>query len=920
MFKILFIFFITIFSFSFSDTYIPKSKKEAEYLAELKKEKIKIGLIDESLFNLATKKGKSLNDVVKEIFLDYLDLNVEFQTDSVQTLNKNLENGSFDGAAFYHIDRSLEHKFYYTTPIFSEELFIISNKKYINSIKELRNEKIYSEKNNTHLNFLKEVLFNNDVNSEIIFVDKLSDFKDEFILTTTPELYNSISSIKVSNTSDISFIFNKKYVNLIPIINNALNEKYKKIILDNFNTFKSDVALKNFYNSLTSEEKIFLQNLKSINVVYDNKNNTLASYFSQLDNTSNGIAPMILNDICKKLKIHVNDLTKNFSNQNELVGLKNGDLDVIVLSKTKNRSQDFLFSYPLFDINMYSITLKNRDETNHKIGVLKDTIEEQVASKYNLKNKIKSFPNFDILVRSLNNNWVGSILTINKKYFNPKIYNVVFFENIPLNLAFNKDNIILKSIIDKGLSHLVNRQNILIEANLKNDLEDKIISDRNQQFNLFTFFLVSGLILAIIYINVKLSRTKRDKKLLLKDALTGLPNRFIFNEFCKNTGDSLIGRVFVIDLNNFKYINDSLGHDFGDSIIIEFSNFLKKSFDNDYLFRISGDEFYCFVFNSLEIIIKRLEKYKKFCPLMVENNIGFSIGLYDKTEKNSILQAFKFADLAMLEAKKNKTNTYKIADNNFVEKKNRELFILNSLKESTSEIFGVFQPKISLDTGEIIGLEVLARYNSNILGYIGPSEFIPIAENNNFIHKIDFTIAEEAIKFAKDFPNLKTSFNLSVKTFKRNDLISVLKGLLETYGVSGESLEIEITESIFITDIQDLIGKLKALKNLGFTISLDDFTAGHSTAGILPLLPIDIVKFDKSLLDSLGNSDNKGEIIYKNLISLIKDLNLKIVAEGVETMEQLNFLKNEKVNYAQGYFFSKPLSIEDLFTYINLKK
>lgn len=920
MFKILFIFFITIFSFSFSDTYIPKSKKEAEYLAELKKEKIKIGLIDESLFNLATKKGKSLNDVVKEIFLDYLDLNVEFQTDSVQTLNKNLENGSFDGAAFYHIDRSLEHKFYYTTPIFSEELFIISNKKYINSIKELRNEKIYSEKNNTHLNFLKEVLFNNDVNSEIIFVDKLSDFKDEFILTTTPELYKSISSIKVSNTSDISFIFNKKYANLIPIINNALNEKYKKIILNNFNTFKSDVALKNFYNSLTSEEKIFLQNLKSINVVYDNKNNTLASYFSQLDNTSNGIAPMILNDICKKLKIHVNDLTKNFSNQNELVGLKNGDLDVIVLSKTKNRGQDFLFSYPLFDINMYSITLKNRDETNHKIGVLKDTIEEQVASKYNLKNKIKSFPNFDILVRSLNNNWVGSILTINKKYFNPKIYNVVFFENIPLNLAFNKDNIILKNIIDKGLSHLVNRQNILIEANLKNDLEDKIISDRNQQFNLFTFFLVSGLILAIIYINVKLSRTKRDKKLLLKDALTGLPNRFIFNEFCKNTGDSLIGRVFVIDLNNFKYINDSLGHDFGDSIIIEFSNFLKKSFDNDYLFRISGDEFYCFVFNSLDIIIKKLEKYKEFCPMMVENNIGFSIGLYDKTEKNSILQAFKFADLAMLEAKKNKTNTYKIADNNFVEKKNRELFILNSLKESTSEIFGVFQPKISLDTGEIIGLEVLARYNSNILGYIGPSEFIPIAENNNFIHKIDFTIAEEAIKFAKDFPNLKTSFNLSVKTFKRNDLISVLKGLLEIYGVSGESLEIEITESIFITDIQDLIGKLKALKNLGFTISLDDFTAGHSTAGILPLLPIDIVKFDKSLLDSLGNSDNKGEIIYKNLISLIKDLNLKIVAEGVETMEQLNFLKNEKVNYAQGYFFSNPLSIEDLLTYINLKK
>ncbi len=919
MFKFFCIFFIPLFSFSFSDTYIPKNRKEKDYLNSLRKETIKIGLIDESLFNLSTKDKDSLNDIVKEIFLDYLNLNVEFQKDSIHNLNSALDKGKIDGAAFYHINTSLENRFSYTIPIFSEELFVVSNKKYINSVKELKNEKIYSEQNHTHLDFIKEVLFNNDVDAEIILVENLNNFKDEFILTSNPELYESISSIKVSNTSDISILFSDKYKYLVTIVNNILNTKYKKIILNNFNSLKSDLALNNFYNALTTEEKKFLQNTKSINVIYDSKNNTLASYFSQLDNTSNGIAPMILNDICQKIGIQVNDLTKTFSNENELEGLKNGKLDIIVLSKTKEREKEFLFSTSLFDINMYSITLKSKDKSNYKVGVLKHNIEEQIANKYNLKNNIETFSNFDILVRNLNSNRVGSILTINKKYFNPKIYNVVFFESIPINLGFNKDNIILKSIIDKGLAYLINRQNILIEANLKNDLEDKIISDRNEQLNIFTFFLVSTLVLAIFYIAVKLYVTKKDKKLLLKDALTGLPNRFIFNEFCKNTGDSLIGKVFVIDLNNFKYINDSLGHDFGDSIIVEFSNFLKLSFDNEYLFRISGDEFYCFAFNSLDDITERLKNYKKFCPIMVENNIGFSVGLYDKNKSDSILQAFKFADLAMLDAKKKRAE-YKIADSDFVQKKNRELFILTSLKESTSEIFGAFQPKISLESGKIIGAEVLARYNSDILGYIGPFEFIPIAENNNFIHKIDFAIAEEGIKFAKDVPELKISFNLSVKTFKRDDLISVLTNLLKKYDVSGTNLEIEITESIFITDIQDLIGKLNALKNLGFTISLDDFTAGHSTAGILPLLPIDIVKFDKSLLDSLEHSDNKGVIIYKNLISLIKDLNLKIVAEGVETIEQVNFLKKQNVHYAQGYFFSKPIKKADLITYINSKE
>jgi len=184
-----------------------------------------------------------------------------------------------------------------------------------------------------------------------------------------------------------------------------------------------------------------------------------------------------------------------------------------------------------------------------------------------------------------------------------------------------------------------------------------------------------------------------------------------------------------------------------------------------------------------------------------------------------------------------------------------------------------------------------------------------LADKNN---KLNFII--EFIKnqlLANKLPeNFRLSFNISVVTFKRNDLIDTLKNLLQKHDISGKYFEVEITESVFITDIQDLIQKLQALSNLGFLISLDDFTAGHSTAGILPLLPINIVKFDKSLLDSREVNKNKGNIVYKSLISLIKELNLKIVAEGVETQEQLEYLKNLDVDYAQGYYIGKPVKPE----------
>ncbi|MGL5638950.1 MAG: EAL domain-containing protein [Cetobacterium sp.] len=247
----------------------------------------------------------------------------------------------------------------------------------------------------------------------------------------------------------------------------------------------------------------------------------------------------------------------------------------------------------------------------------------------------------------------------------------------------------------------------------------------------------------------------------------------------------------------------------------------------------------------------------------------------------------------------------------------RKLMISNELKNSLNGIYPVFQPKVSLKDKKIIGAEILARYTSKDLGVVSPKEFIPIAEEHNLIAQIDLKIIEQAFIFIKKeldsniiLNDFRISFNLSLKTFNQVDLIDCLKNLLKKYNISGNYFEVEITESIFIKDINKTVQKLNYLKKLGMEISIDDFTVGHSTAQLLCLLPVDIIKFDKCLLDSLDINQSKGTIIYKNLTNLIKELDLRIVAEGVETKDQLDFLEDLKVDYVQGYYISKPLSKE----------
>ncbi|WP_294094153.1 bifunctional diguanylate cyclase/phosphodiesterase [uncultured Cetobacterium sp.] len=425
-------------------------------------------------------------------------------------------------------------------------------------------------------------------------------------------------------------------------------------------------------------------------------------------------------------------------------------------------------------------------------------------------------------------------------------------------------------------------------------------------FMLF-IFIVFQLAILFKYLQVK--------KQLTRDDLTKLYSRKTYNEFCKSKNSSE-GVTFLLNLNNFKKVNDLYGHEEGDLVLYQTSLFLKKVFKKDEIFRISGDEFYIFS-HSNKTPTDKIEKLKELFSdsfLMKKYNTSFTLGYHKKSSCISLHESFKCSDMAMSAIKKNNELWYKEATNNFIERARRNEKIKSLLENSiNSEFYAVFQPKYNLSDNSLSGAEALARWENNDLKFISPAEFIPLAEKMGIVYKIDYKIAEEAIKkvavllekksVTKDF---RLSFNMSSETFMREDMVPYIFDLLDFYKVDGKNIEIEITETMILNNSKTTIERLEKLKEKDILISMDDFTAGYSTVGLLATLPVDIVKFDRSLILAMNEDDQKGKVIYKGLVKIMKSLGLKIVAEGIEKEEDLEFLIQNSVEYGQGFLLGKP--------------
>ena len=413
------------------------------------------------------------------------------------------------------------------------------------------------------------------------------------------------------------------------------------------------------------------------------------------------------------------------------------------------------------------------------------------------------------------------------------------------------------------------------------------------------------------------------------DQLTGLSNRTYLQQ---NIGDWLYKNalpfsILYVDLDNFKNINDGFGHQCGDYLLIELSKRLKKIIpEKSIIIRHGGDEFVIFTHlthnNSLlelaHNIIATIAKPYDINKLNL--TVGASIGIGKYPEHGDTLDMLlRAADIAMYESKKIR-NTAHIFSNTMQEGYLHNVKIEQELRKAIdqNELFMVYQPQIDKD-GNIHGVEALVRWNSNTLGIIPPDQFIPIAEISGQMAKIGRFIVERTLEETKIVQetlgiSFQTSINISVRQFMEIGFLEHFLKTIHKTQMSKISITIEITENLFIEDIDYILPLLHEIRNLDIKISMDDFGTGYSSLSMLRQLPIDELKIDKSFIDTIFE-DEIAQTMVQNIIAIGKNFNMHVLAEGVETKDQKDILTSLGCDRFQGYYFAKPLSKDYLIAF-----
>lgn len=431
-------------------------------------------------------------------------------------------------------------------------------------------------------------------------------------------------------------------------------------------------------------------------------------------------------------------------------------------------------------------------------------------------------------------------------------------------------------------------------------------------------------------------RKETEKNLIFlanHDALTGLFNRNMFIrklndclEQCKRS-DTLMA-VFFLDLDGFKYINDTMGHDTGDELIKETAKRLCASVRNtDTVSRLGGDEFTVILTNLKHIddisivadkIIKNISIPCTIDEHKIKTSCSLGITVYPFEDADNAYTLIKQADTAMYQAKASGKNKYSFYAASLAKEamnlKQLEADLVNAFQKKEFEVF--FQSKVNLNDRKIIGAEALIRWPNDKYPGISPAEFIPIMEKTDLIKAIDLWVFKETcINLKKWLPiksDLVVSINLSAKHFNDKSVIHDIKNILSETDVSAKNLEIEITEGVLISKTEKAEIILNELKQEGFHISLDDFGSGYSSLSYLKQLPINRLKIDRSFVIDLDKNKDSQAII-KAIINLANSLDLSVIAEGIETEHQANILSELQCDEGQGYLFSKPCPAKDYF-------
>ncbi|MGY0374290.1 sensor domain-containing protein [Clostridium sp. JNZ J1-5] len=415
------------------------------------------------------------------------------------------------------------------------------------------------------------------------------------------------------------------------------------------------------------------------------------------------------------------------------------------------------------------------------------------------------------------------------------------------------------------------------------------------------------------------------------DMLTGLPNRTLCNDYLNNSlinaslNNDMVGILFL-DFDRFKCINDTLGHFIGDKLLENITERLKFILDkSDFIARAGGDEFLVILPKVTDkgkikaIAEKIVSEFRQ--PIIIDGyelyttvSLGISVYPFDGTDVRTLM---KNAEIAMYKAKDSGRDNYRVFTQSMKNVIYDNFYFANNLRNAIEreELVVYYQPKIDIQEGKVTGVEALIRWDHPELGLIPPAKFISIAEETGLIVPIGEWVLRRACAQNKAWQDagykpIKMAVNISARQLQQKDLYEKLVEILKETNLEAKYLELEITESIAIKNIDKTNDMLNNLKELGVNIAMDDFGTGYSALSYLNQISIDILKIDQSFIRNLALSEHNKEIAAF-IIKMAHALELKVTAEGVETEEDINFLKRHKCDYVQGYYFSRPIPSDE---------
>ncbi|WP_413926655.1 putative bifunctional diguanylate cyclase/phosphodiesterase [Clostridioides sp. ES-S-0190-01] len=430
-------------------------------------------------------------------------------------------------------------------------------------------------------------------------------------------------------------------------------------------------------------------------------------------------------------------------------------------------------------------------------------------------------------------------------------------------------------------------------------------------------FLFLGVILYILYSKAKSQKTI--EKIAYTDLVTGYSNWRKFESdainLLKKASQNDKHAMVTFDIDKFKAINDIYGHKKGNSILKDIADTLNNmTHDNETFARVSSDNFNILLkYNTKEDIINTIKKF-----IISNDFVNLSFGIYEIKDKNLSISAYSDrASLAKLSIKNNRDINFAFFNDELRDKLLLEDKIEKEMEYAleNNQFIMYLQPKYNIKSDKFCGSEALVRWQYTEKEFIYPSDFIPIFEKNGFITKIDMYILEQACKeirtlFDKGILPLPISVNFSRVDFLKKDFITKIVNICDKYKIPYSLIEIEITESSMFGDTDTLFDVSRRLQDIGFIISMDDFGSGYSSVNMLKNIPLNVIKLDRGFFIDDKNID-KSQIVIKSIVSLIKQLGIRVVAEGIETKSQVEMLREANCDIIQGYYFSKPLPVKE---------